>query len=581
MIPGMKNFTLLLLLSLIACIGIVQAQESTEVNNWLQEAIKAKQENNAPQELRARNKLAFYFWDQQELNNAITHLKRSLELNTLLNNPNGIQLTHNYLGILYTETHQYNKALSHFNSTLSIARRRNNKTEETSALLNIAQVYAARENPKKTIALTLEALPIAKEQNHLKNIRHCYGLLSESYQTLKDSEKSLYYFNQFSTIDKHIKQQEIERIQQQSKIEVAEANKKKEQTTEALHFKERQLQDAKDSLTVAEQQRREQQMFITLQETVLREKEVQLQLERLWRAVLIASIVLLLGFVIALFYFLAKIRKQKRQIEDQHEKLSQQTKQIQSSIAYAETIQQAVLPLQKDLPEYLQSFLIFHPKDVVSGDFYWDYKTPTHTYIACVDCTGHGVPGAFMSMIGTMLLNEIAASLHTINPASLLEILDTHIQKALKQDITDNTDGMDILVIAIPHEGNTKSVLFAGAKRPVYHFRKQTQKLHAIKTTRRGIGGKKLNSTPPVFENKTLIFSPGDCLYLSTDGLVDQQDTQRKRFGSQKLIKLLTSIGNKEITEQHQALELALKEHQGEEPQRDDITLLGLKFGGL
>jgi serine phosphatase RsbU (regulator of sigma subunit) len=577
----MKKRSLLLLFLTIFAVHHLFGQE-TEVNQWLQKANIAHDQGDKSQELRLRNKLAFHFWDQQQPQKAIVHLERGLELNRELNNPNGIKLTHNYLGILYSETKQYNKALSHFNATLAIAKRNSNKAEETSALLNIAQIYAAQANHKKTIDITQQALTIAKEQNNLKNIRHCYGLLSESYQALKDSEKSLHYFNQFSTIDKHIKQQEIKQIQQQSKQEVAEAHKEQQETAKQLFSKEQQLQQAKDSLTIAEQKRREQQMFIKLQETVLREKEVQLQLERLWRIVLIAGMTLLLGFIVALFFFLAKIRRQKQKIEHQHDTLSRQTKQIQASIAYAETIQQAVLPLQQDLPEPLRSFVIFHPKDVVSGDFYWHYRTATHTYIAVIDCTGHGVPGAFMSMIGTMLLNEITGSLNDINPAEILETLDTQIQKALKQDVTDNADGMDLILIALPNQRNSQShVLLCGAKRPLYHYQATEQKLAVIKTTRRGIGGKKISSTPPLFENKSVTIAPGDCLYLSTDGFIDQQDQNRKRFGSQKLTNILSEIGGMPLAEQKQTLEHALKQHQGNEPQRDDITLLGIKFGEL
>lgn len=576
----MKKLSLIFLLFVLQAGASLYGQESeATINQWLEKAQIASEKGDKSEELRFRNKLAFYYWDQQQPEEAIHHLEIGLELNKALKNPNGIQLTHNYLGILYTETRQYNKALSNFNATLSFARRKNYKAEETSALLNIAQVYAAQENHKKTIAITQQALEIAKEQNNLKNIRHCYGLLSESYQALENSEKSLFYFNQFSTIDKHIKKQEIEQIQQKSKQEVAEAQNKQKETAQELYSKEQQLQQAKDSLTLAEQLRREQQMFIKLQETVLREKEVQLQLERLWRAVLIAGMTLLLGFVIALFYFLAKIRRQKKQIEEQHDTLSRQTKQIQSSIAYAETIQQAVLPLKQDLPEILETFIIFQPKDVVSGDFYWHYQTATHTYIACVDCTGHGVPGAFMSMIGTMLLNEIAGNLNNINPAEILETLDKQIQEALKQNVSDNTDGMDLILIAFPNNGTPQNILFAGAKRPLYHYSAKEQTLSVVKTTRRGIGGKKLNSTPPFFENKSIPIATGDCLYMGTDGFIDQQDANRKRFGSQQLTQLLSEIGGLSMVEQKLKLEEALMQHQGNEPQRDDITLVGIKMG--
>lgn len=573
--------TTLILICLFSCILSTLGQDKKDSpKEWLKRATEAQNMNDISRELRYRNKLAFYFWDNAQLTEAIKHLERSLVLNNQLGNKNGQNLTHNYLGILYSEVKNYNKSTKHFQATVVYARQKKDKPGEISALINMAQVYLAQQKFTKTIETTQLALTLSKELNNLENTRLCYGLLAESYQGLKNSEKSLYYFGEFSALDKHIKAQEIKRIQNQTQQEVQLAKQAQAQTAIALHDKEKQLQSAKDSLTLAEQLRREQQMFINLQEAQLNEKEAQLKLARLWRIVLISGISFLLFFVIALGYFLAKIRKQKQQIEQQHEKLSSQTKQIQASINYAETIQQAVLPLQESLPVFLETFILFLPKDVVSGDFYWHYNTPTHTYIACVDCTGHGVPGAFMSMIGIMLLNEIAADMHNINPAQILETLDKAVQEALKQELSDNTDGMDLILVAIPHEGKNKNILFAGAKRPLFYFNAENKSVKALKTTRRGIGGKKLNANPPAFENNHIKITPNDCLYLTSDGIIDQQNEERKRFGSQNLLNLLTNNGFKPISIQKESIHQALISHQGNQPQRDDITLIGIKYTG-
>ncbi len=272
-----------------------------------------------------------------------------------------------------------------------------------------------------------------------------------------------------------------------------------------------------------------------------------------------------------------EIRKQKDQIEIQNE-------QITSSINYAKTIQQAILPLPEDLEKYFDSFIIFKPRDVVSGDFYWfnekigaDGK-PEKLFLATVDCTGHGVPGAFMSMIGSRLLSEIVTEQNVTNPKDILEILDSKVKIALRQETTDNNDGMDMAICVIEKEDNSYHITYSGAKSDLYYFSHNNNDIMILSSERRSIGGTKQKRGNIKFTNKDFYLFENDILWLTTDGIIDQNNAERKRFGTPKFIETLKEAKDLKLKDQKRLFLKKLDEHQGLEKQRDDITIWGIKF---
>ncbi|NOZ36374.1 MAG: DUF4154 domain-containing protein [Chlorobi bacterium] len=272
-----------------------------------------------------------------------------------------------------------------------------------------------------------------------------------------------------------------------------------------------------------------------------------------------------------------EIRKQRDQIEIQNE-------EITSSINYAKTIQQAILPLAADLEKYFESFLIFKPRDVVSGDFYWfNEKTgkdgkPEKLFIATVDCTGHGVPGAFMSMIGSRLLSEIVSEQHITSPKDILEFLDKKVKAALRQETTDNNDGMDMAMCVIEKEDTSYHITYSGAKSDLYYYSHKNDDIIILSSERRSIGGTKQKRGNIKFTNKDFYLSENDIMWLSTDGIIDQNNADRKRFGTPKFIETLKEAKDLGLKEQKRLFLNKLDEHQGLEKQRDDITVWGIKF---
>ncbi|MGB0525419.1 MAG: GAF domain-containing SpoIIE family protein phosphatase, partial [Flammeovirgaceae bacterium] len=262
-----------------------------------------------------------------------------------------------------------------------------------------------------------------------------------------------------------------------------------------------------------------------------------------------------------------------------YEIINDKNQDITDSLRYAQTIQQAILPSTEVLTSiFANHFLLFKPKDIVSGDFYWMAEKEGHIYLAVVDCTGHGVPGAFMSMIGTELLNELSNVSQTHNPALVLSNLDRLIYKSLNQEETKNTDGMDVCLCVISKQADEVfHVKYAGAKRPLFYT--QQGEFFELKGDRKHIGGifQKMGKAKQ-FSMNEITLKKGDRLYLTTDGFVDQASPLRKKIGTKRLKKIIKQKQDLAMLDQGLFLENYLKEHQQDAIQRDDITILGVEL---
>ena len=430
----MRQLLKIITLSIINLIFIsfIFAQEvpdniKSELLNYEVQITKYKNENNTQLELEYLNKAAFLCWNNQLFNKSIDHFKRVLVLNENLKNQNGILLSTNYIGMIYDEIQDYNSAIIYFNKAHEISKRLNNKKNITSSLINIAQTYQLLVNYEESNKAALEGISVAKEINNLKFQRTFYGILANNFQNMGNSEKSIEYFDLFASIDKYLKNQEIKDIKQESESQVHKAQVEKQETEKELLIQTDKLKVTEDSLAQVEELTREQRMQLELKESKIREQEAQLKIERLVRSLLIGGFMIFLIFFLVLYSFYRKIKSQKTQIEAQRDTLDLQNKKINASIQYAQNIQRAILPIKNQLANLFESFIIYKPKDIVSGDFYWFAKLEKMAFLAAVDCTGHGVPGAFMSMIGNSLLNAIVLEKKVKEPAKILSLLNEKI----------------------------------------------------------------------------------------------------------------------------------------------------------
>ncbi|MCF6364685.1 MAG: tetratricopeptide repeat protein [Bacteroidales bacterium] len=271
--------------------------------------------------------------------------------------------------------------------------------------------------------------------------------------------------------------------------------------------------------------------------------------------------------------------KTGRILEQKNYELEKQKEEIDSSLRYAQTIQKAILPAPLTMRKNHDFFLVYLPKDIVSGDFYWfsDQKNSPYTFFAVVDCTGHGVPGAFMSMIGARLLNFIVNEKNISDPADILEQMHVSVKIALKQNLSGNKDGMDISLCRIEKKSNSSvNIVFSGAKQSVYYYKTKQKKLIKIRGDVKTIGGHYYDDAE--FSNKSFRLEQNDMLYLLTDGYIDQDSPEGKKIGSAGVAGLLNKIGLLPLKQQKEIMIKLLNSHKKDVYQRDDITFLGIKI---
>ncbi|AZQ63792.1 hypothetical protein EI427_16635 [Flammeovirga pectinis] len=325
-----------------------------------------------------------------------------------------------------------------------------------------------------------------------------------------------------------------------------------QERTEEVVAQNEELSEQQIAITTQNQELQEQQKEITVQNEELLQQQEEILAQRNY------------------------IEDKNNQLLGQNDKLKSQHQHITNSVRYAKTIQSAVLPNKEYLSElFAEHFILFKPKDIVAGDFYWAGENNNSKYIAAIDCTGHGVPGAFMSMIGNASFNYLINELKIDDPKDILERLHQRVRVALKQDTSNNTDGMDLCLCKItPKDDNSCEVVFSGAKRPLYYFTKDGV-LHQVAGSKKAIGGMQRKGRK--FENNTLTIEKGTIIYLTTDGYMDQNNKGRKKIGKILFEKFLTGIGRLPMDIQNEQLERLLALHQEDELQRDDITILGIK----
>ncbi len=273
----------------------------------------------------------------------------------------------------------------------------------------------------------------------------------------------------------------------------------------------------------------------------------------------------------------------ERLVQERTHELNEKNQQIMSSIRYSKRIQGAILPVLENLKKVFDDvFIIYKPRDIIAGDFYWFSIEDKYRFIAAADCTGHGVPGALLSIIGNMLLNEIVKQHKTYDPSKILAELHVQMQIVLRQENPDAStrDGLEICLCRV--EKGSDKMVFAGAGRPLYISRRQEGRENAIllefKGDNKGIGGKQREEVR-TFTDHEIELMDHDMVYLTTDGFIDQNNPEDMKFGSRRLKELFSEIADKSVEEQKQILEQALRDHQQHEEQRDDITLMGFRFG--
>jgi serine phosphatase RsbU (regulator of sigma subunit) len=265
----------------------------------------------------------------------------------------------------------------------------------------------------------------------------------------------------------------------------------------------------------------------------------------------------------------------EKQILEQKSQIEIKSKEITDSITYAKRIQQAMLPKKEEIyASFPNSFILFKPKDIVSGDFYYFNKLGNVTFIAAADCTGHGVPGAFMSMIGSEKLDKALA--HTSDTSEILAHLNKGIKSSLKQSTSDDStrDGMDIALCSV--DTNNLVVKYAGANRSIWIIRNGKTEVEEIKATKKAIGG--FTDENQHYDTHEIKLHCGDTFYISTDGYADTFSAKDKKLTSKRFKQILLGIQDKPMQEQEQHLDSFIENWKTGVEQVDDILVIGVRL---
>ena len=272
-----------------------------------------------------------------------------------------------------------------------------------------------------------------------------------------------------------------------------------------------------------------------------------------------------------------EILSQQSYIEKKNTELERKNKEVENSIQAAQVFQKALLPFQERMQKHLpEHFVIYKPKDIVSGDFYWVQQRDNKIFIAAVDCTGHGVPGAMMAMIGYMILNRLVMVDRLNDPAEILDRCHASVINLLEDNANTGNYGMDVAFLVMESLDDEKSrITFAGAKRPLWYMSAEGNSIQEAQGTRKSIGG--FHRYNFHFSSQEITLKKGSMVYLATDGFMDQNNSDRKKYGKQRFKDLLRSTAKLPVEEQKEFLQKELEEHMFGTIQRDDILVVGFR----
>lgn len=451
---------------------------------------------------------------------------------------------HRYTGVVYLRAAKYDSALVYFKKAYNFFSELGGKDRAWLMQYYTAETY----NEMKSVSKSAKELDVLLDKkNGTKDIYTLYEgslLGSVVYEKNGEFKKSIACYKDYI-----LYKDSVEKSDKQGAVTELDAKLKFEHEESLMKLK----QAEKDA-------------------EVKREAEKQ----ALIRNVLIGGFCIVGLFLVVVYRNYVQKQKANKLLETQKNEIEAQKKEIQDSINYAQNIQSAVLPDTGEIEKHFNDMFVFYkPKDVVSGDFFWFSKTKDSVLIAAADCTGHGVPGAFMSMIGSYELSNSVSERGIVEPDKILSHINFSLKKRLKQSETqsNNKDGMDIVLCSF----DLKNMLlqYAGANRPLYIMRDGLPIEFA--PTKAAIGGYTDDSKQ--FNNNVIPLQKGDCVYMYTDGYSDQfGGDKNKKLTTKNFKSLLRSVASLNMKEQYKALEKYFYEWKGNFEQLDDILVIGIRI---
>jgi len=534
----------------------------------------------------ALNNIGSLYRNINNYDKALVYFKEALIINEEINDIQNLAYSYGYLGLIYKVKKEDDLALDYFKKSIVIRKKIGDKKGTIHSLNNIGIMMSENGNLKVAEENFLEALNISKETKYAHGIMTVSLQLSNFYYKQHKAKEALEMFKQYIKIRDHLKNESTQKeiIQQQAKYE---------------YEKQKVIDDAEHEKQIAiEQEAAEKQTILTYATA--------------------GGLGLVGIFLLIVFNRLKVTRKQKNIIEEQkqeveqqkeevelaHSELEEKNKEITDSIQYAKRIQNAILPPTKVVKEYLsESFIYYKPKDIVAGDFYWMEAPPSLpegegnkticsppsgelegaiVLFAAADCTGHGVPGAMVSVVCNNGLNRSVREYGLTDPGKILDKTREIVVQEFEKSEEEVKDGMDIALCSLqsnsPFEGGERGMTlkYAGAHNPLWVIRKDSKEIEEIKANKQPIG--KFDNPEP-YTTHTLELQKGDSIYIFSDGYADQFGGEKgKKLKTTNFKKLLLSIQNETMDKQKQLIDEAFEDWKGNLEQLDDVCVIGVRI---
>jgi tetratricopeptide (TPR) repeat protein len=493
---------------------------------------------------------------------AIEYLKRSTVIAENIGDKHRLSEVYSQLGEVYERKFDYKRSEENFRASLALAQEINNQSTIASSLVNLGEIARDRKNYREAIAYGEKGLKLAKEIDVAKNIVDATFLLYDAYKKTGEFKRSVEMLEMNKNMSDTLKARENSKkiFQQQIKFEYEE-------------------EKAKEKIALAKHEA---------------EQEAKLKAQLIITWISVFGLLLVLGLAVVIFKSARKQKQANILLEKQNKQIEHQKQEITDSINYAQRIQTAIMPDKESFSSiFVNSFILYQPKDIVSGDFYYfqvqqtgTEKKSKPTYVVAVaDCTGHGVPGAFMSMISYQKLEEAVSELY--EPKNILKRLNKRIKTALKQTSVDSSsrDGLDIALLSCkkPNE-HTLKIKFSGANRPLWIVRKVPSadgnapkyEMEEVKVTKTSIGG--FTEVSQEFLQHDYELKSGDTIYMSSDGFADQFGGEaNKKMTTRKFKNLLLEIQANSMQDQYHLLMQYFSKWKGDNQQVDDILVIGIR----
>lgn len=468
-----------------------------------------------------------------------------LNLGEELKSDKAIGIAYNNIAALYERQEKYDESLEYYLKALEYKNKVGNQVEVDKVYLNLCAVY----RKKKDFANALQSLatiePRLKEHNSLGVYAAYYNHLYKVYQDADDPVRSLENYKMYVAYRDSIQHLEKENLLME--LEAEFETKEKEQE-------------------------------IAFLKTGKELDEAKYEKQRLINYTTFGGLGIVVVLLVIVGYSYSSKKKANATLKEKNAIINLQQQKIVESITYAKRIQGAILPDQKEVTEaFPDSFIVNLPRDIVSGDFYWVGKVGDTSVCAVADCTGHGVPGGFMSMIGHMLMAEIVNGQKIASPAEILEQLDHRIRMTLRQTGSDSQsqDGMDLAVCA--YDPDKKECTYSGALTSI--FVHDGSELNTISGDTRNVGGTPLREhLNRPFTNHVFPVTVQTKIYMMTDGYLDQfGGANDEKFNLSRMRQLLSDVAEFPMTDQHSKVLSTFEKWKGDRDQIDDVCIIGLK----